>query len=232
MGWLSLLCIFYMNLDIVKFINVLRKEVTSYRVPVVDLLAVQTRSPFKVLVATILSARTKDEVTAAASQRLFEKAPDAKSLAKLSEKQIQELIFPVGFYKSKAGYLKKLPKALASFDNKIPQEIEELVRLPGVGRKTANLVRAVAFDKDAICVDTHVHRIMNIWGYVHTKNPLETEQALRIKLPKKYWKEVNKILVAFGQYTCRPVSPHCYRCVLEEDCPQLGVSPRKPPSLS
>ncbi len=219
-----------MNVDISKFINLLREEVSDYRVPVVDLLAVQTRSPFKILVATILSARTKDEVTAAASQRLFSKAPDAKALARLDEKKIQELIFPVGFYKSKARYLKQLPRALASFANKVPQEIEELVRLPGVGRKTANLVRAVAFDKDAICVDTHVHRIMNIWGYVCTKTPLETEQALREKLPRAYWKEINKILVAFGQYTCRPVSPHCYRCVLEEDCPRIGVSPRKPPS--
>ncbi len=219
-----------MDIDISKFIKLLRDEVAEYQVPVVELLAVQTRSPFKVLVATILSARTKDEVTAAASQRLFSRASDAQSLSKLGEKEIQELIFPVGFYKSKARYLKQLPNALECFGNKVPQEINELIRLPGVGRKTANLVRSVAFDKDAICVDTHVHRIMNIWGYVRTKNPLETEQSLRAKLPRKYWKEVNKILVAFGQYTCRPVSPHCYRCVLQEDCPRIGVSPRKPPS--
>ncbi len=216
-----------MAVNITRFIKVLKKEVASYRVPVVDLIAVQTRSPFKVLVATILSARTKDEVTAKASQRLFEKAPDAPSLDRLSREEIQGLIFPVGFYKSKAGYLERLPKALEPFNQVVPHSIEDLVTLPGVGRKTANLVRAVAFDKDAICVDTHVHRIMNIWGYVRTKNPLETEQALRKKLPKKYWKEINKLLVAFGQGMCRPVSPICHKCPLLGDCPQKGVTPRK-----
>ncbi len=219
-----------MTVHIDAFIQILREEVSSYQVPVVDLLAVQTGSAFKVLVATILSARTKDEVTAEASQRLFAKADDVDSLAKLTEGEIRDLIFPVGFYKSKAKYLQKLPEALGKFGKKIPQEIDELMQLPGVGRKTANLVLSAAFGKDAICVDTHVHRIMNIWGYVSTKTPLETEFALRSRLPRKYWKEVNKILVAFGQYTCRPVSPHCYRCVLEKDCPQLGVSPRKKPA--
>ena len=195
--------------------------------PVVDLIAVQTRSPFKVLVATVLSARTKDEVTAKASERLFREAPDADLLAGLSRERIEKLIFPVGFYKSKAGYLAKLPGALEKFGGKVPETIDELVTLPGVGRKTANLVRAVAFDKDAICVDTHVHRIMNIWEYVDTKTPEETEKALRKKLPRKHWKEINGILVAFGQGTCRPVGPHCYRCVLEPECPQKGVTPRK-----
>lgn len=216
-----------MAVDISRFIDVLKKEVATYQVPVVDLIAVQTRSPFKVLVATILSARTRDEVTAAASERLFKEAPDAPSIAKLSQDQIQNLIFPVGFYKSKAGYLSKLPPALEAFGGKVPKTIDDLVTLPGVGRKTANLVRSVAFNKDAICVDTHVHRIMNIWGYVKTKTPLETEQALRKKLPRKHWKEVNGILVAFGQGTCRPVGPHCDQCVLESACPQKGVTPRK-----
>ncbi len=207
--------------------KILKQEVADYQVPVVDLIAVQTRSPFKVLVATILSARTKDEVTAQASERLFREAPDADHLAGLSQDHIQELIFPVGFYKSKAGYLAKLPKALEAFGGKVPEVIDELVTLPGVGRKTANLVRAVAFDKDAICVDTHVHRIMNIWGYVRTKAPEETEKALRKKLPRKHWKEVNGILVAFGQGTCRPVGPHCHRCVISDLCPKKGVTPRK-----
>ncbi len=216
-----------MAINITDFITILKKEVSTYQVPVVDLINVQTRSPFKVLVATILSARTKDEVTAVASDRLFKLAPDAATLATLSEKKIQKLIFPVGFYKSKAGYLSKLPRALDAFGGNVPDEIDDLVTLPGVGRKTANLVRAVAFDKDAVCVDTHVHRIMNIWGYVTTKNPLETEKALRKKLPRTHWKEVNGILVAFGQGTCRPVSPHCHRCVLKQMCPQKGVTPKK-----
>ena len=216
-----------MAVDISQFLEILKKEVSEYQVPVVDLIAVQTRSPFKVLVATILSARTKDEVTAKASERLFKLAPDADHLATLSEKKIRGLIFPVGFYKSKAGYLSKLPQALNAFDGKVPDAIDDLVTLPGVGRKTANLVRAVAFDKDAICVDTHVHRIMNIWRYVKTRNPLETEKVLRKKLPKSHWKEVNGILVAFGQGTCRPIGPHCHRCVLTSLCPKKGVTPRK-----
>ncbi len=216
-----------MAVNISTFIETLKQEVRQYTVPVVDLIAVQTKDPFKILVATILSARTKDETTAGAAERLFEVAPDKKRLAKLSRHEIQKRIYPVGFYKSKAGYLEKLPGALDFFQGKVPDTIEELVTLPGVGRKTANLVMSVAFDKDAICVDTHVHRIMNIWGYVKTKTPLETEMALRKKLPRRHWKEVNSILVAFGQGTCRPVSPHCDRCVLCESCPKKGVTPRK-----
>ncbi len=216
-----------MAIDIAFFLNVLRQEIETYKVPVVDLIGVQGGSAFNVLVATILSARTKDEVTAVAARRLLALAPDPEALRTLSTSQIQDLIFPVGFYKSKAQYLSKLPQALDAFQGEVPDEIDSLLTLPGVGRKTANLVRAVAFDKDAICVDTHVHRIMNIWGYVNTKTPLDTEKALRKKLPKKFWKEVNRILVAFGQGTCRPVGPHCYRCVIEEQCPQKGVKPAK-----
>lgn len=216
-----------MPVDITSFLTRLKQEIATYQVPVVDLIAVQTRSAFKVLTATILSARTKDEVTAAASERLFAVAPNAPSLDRLTREEIETLIFPVGFYKSKAGYLSNLPRALKAFNGQVPDQIDDLITLPGVGRKTANLVRAVAFDKDAICVDTHVHRIMNIWGYVKTKTPEETEKALRKKLPRRHWKEVNKILVAFGQGTCRPVGPHCQRCILSSDCPKLGVTPRK-----
>ncbi len=217
-----------MAIDIDHFINILVEEVRNYQVPVVDLIAVQTRDPYKVLVATILSARTKDEVTSKASAKLFKKAPDLKSLAKLSEAELAKLIYPVGFYKNKAGYLAKLPTALEElFNGKIPDDVESLTRLPGVGRKTANLVVAVAFHKPAICVDTHVHRIMNIWGYVETKNPLETEMALRDKLPLKYWITINSLLVSYGQGTCKPVAPHCDRCVIADQCPQIGVTPRK-----
>jgi len=213
--------------DIETVVPLLEKEVANLDVPIVDLIAVQTRDPFKVLVATILSARTKDETTAKASSRLFKKVSDLDSLANLAEKEIARLIYPVGFYKNKAKYLKELPAALAPFDGRIPDDIESLVTLPGVGRKTANLVVAVAFNKPAICVDTHVHRIMNIWGYVKTKTPLETEMALRRKLPGKYWIRINSILVAFGQAVCKPVRPHCDRCVIVEFCPQIGVTPRK-----
>jgi exodeoxyribonuclease III len=214
-------------MDITSFIAAIKKEVETYTVPVVDLIAIQTKDPFKVLVATILSARTKDETTAKSSARLFKKVSDPASLGELSEEEIQKLIYPVGFYKNKAGYLAKLPRALEEFSGKVPDDIDSLVKLPGVGRKTANLVRSVAFGKPAICVDTHVHRIMNIWGYVKTKTPLETEMALREKLPEKHWIEINSILVAFGQGTCKPVSPHCDRCVIGSSCPKIGVTPRK-----
>ncbi|MFH1019981.1 MAG: exodeoxyribonuclease III [Pseudomonadota bacterium] len=208
--------------------QILGAEVADYAVPIVDLIAVQTNDPYKILVATILSARTKDETTAKAAARLFKEAPDLACLAKLSEERLAELIFPVGFYKNKAGFLARLPGVLASeFGSRIPDEVEPLTRLPGVGRKTANLVVAVAFKKPAICVDTHVHRIMNIWGYVTTKTPLETEMALRAKLPPQYWLTINSTLVAFGQGTCKPVAPHCDRCVIARYCPRIGVRPRK-----
>jgi exodeoxyribonuclease-3 len=217
-----------MTIDIDHFLTTLAREVRNYQVPVVDLIAVQTKDPFKVLVATILSARTKDEVTSRASAKLFKKAPDLTGLAKLTEEELAKLIYPVVFYKNKAGYLAKLPAALEElFDGKIPDDVESLTRLPGVGRKTANLVVAVAFNKPAICVDTHVHRIMNIWGYVDTKTPLETEMALRNKLPRKYWIEVNSLLVSYGQGTCKPVAPHCDRCVIQDMCPRIGVTPRR-----
>ncbi len=215
--------------DIDLILEILEKEVSGYAVPIVDLIAVQTRDPFKVLVTTILSARTKDETTAGAAARLFKKVKDGKSLARLAEEEIVKLIYPVGFYKNKARYLTKLPEALEKFGGAVPDDIDSLLTLPGVGRKTANLVVCIAFAKPAICVDTHVHRIMNIWGYVHTKTPLQTEMALRKKLPKKHWLRVNSILVAFGQGTCRPVGPHCDQCVIRKFCPQLGVTPRKSP---
>ena len=215
------------TVDIEKMVETVAREVKTYQVPVVDLIAVQTRDPFKVLVATILSARTKDETTAKAAQRLFARAADADSLATLSEEEIRQLIYPVGFYKNKARYLSQLPAALAPHNGKVPDSMTELLKLPGVGRKTANLVLAVAFGKDAICVDTHVHRIMNIWGYVETTTPEKTEMALRKTLPRRYWQQVNSILVAFGQGTCKPVGPHCDRCVVAAECPRLGVTPRR-----
>jgi exodeoxyribonuclease-3 len=217
-----------MSINIETFLGILAKEVKSYQVPVVDLIAVQTRDPFKVLVATILSARTKDEVTAQAAERLFANADTVEELAKLDETTLQKIIYPVGFYKNKAKYLAALPGKMATdFDSKVPDSMEGLLSLPGVGRKTANLVLAQAFGIPAICVDTHVHRIMNIWGYVETKTPEQTEMALRQKLPEKYWIPVNSLLVAFGQGTCRPVAPHCDRCVLKESCPRKNVIPRK-----
>lgn len=221
-----------MTFDLDQAIERLEKEVVDYQVPVVDLIAAQTKDPFKVLVATILSARTKDEVTAAASRRLFARAGTAEALAGVSVTELEKLIYPVGFFRNKAGYLAALPEVLQKkFSGQVPATIEELVQLPGVGRKTANLVVAVAFGLPAICVDTHVHRIMNIWGYVSTKTPLQTEMALRNKLPLQYWIRLNSLLVTFGQGTCKPRSPHCDRCVLADCCPRIGVTPRRSPGL-
>ena len=219
-----------MSIDIDRFLQEVERAISDKKVPVVDLIAVQTRDPFKVLVATILSARTKDEVTAVASERLFAHAADPASLANLDEKKIEKLIYPVGFFRNKARFLKQLPKALQAYDSRVPDSIEELVKLPGVGRKTANLVVSVAFQKPAICVDTHVHRIMNIWRYISTDTPLKTEMALRKKLPKKHWIPVNSLLVAFGQSICRPVAPHCDECPLDTQCPKHKIKPRKLPS--
>lgn len=216
-----------MAIDIDDFLATVAGAVAETSTPVVDLIAAQTEDPFKILVATILSARTKDEVTARAADRLFQIADSVEALDRLSEQAIAERIYPVGFYKSKARYLKLLPGAIKACGNRVPETIEELLTLPGVGRKTANLVRSVAFGKPAICVDTHVHRIMNIWKYVETDTPLETEMALREKLPERHWRQVNSLLVAFGQSLCRPVSPHCDVCPLLGRCPQHGVTPRK-----
>jgi len=217
-----------MSFPIESAVALLKEEVAGYQVPVVDLIAAQTKDPFKVLVATILSARTKDEVTAAASRRLFKRADTVDDLNRLSVPELEKIIYPVGFFRNKAKYLAALPGVLQEeFGGRIPDVVEQLVKLPGVGRKTANLVVAVAFNKPAICVDTHVHRIMNIWGYVQTETPLQTEMALREKLPGQYWISINSLLVAFGQGTCKPRFPHCDRCVIVGLCPQIGVKPRK-----
>ncbi len=217
------------TIDIDAFLATVAECIKDAQVPVVDLIAVQTRDPFKVLVATILSARTKDETTAQAAERLFREADDCAALAGLSIERLEQLIHPVGFFRNKARFLHELPASLERFGGEVPKTIEELVTLPGVGRKTANLVRAVAYDLPAICVDTHVHRIMNIWRYVETDTPLQTEMALREKLPERHWKSVNSLLVAFGQSVCKPVRPHCDVCPLEPDCPQYGVVPRAVP---
>lgn len=201
-----------------KVLDILDKQ--DYQVPVIDLIKIQSGDPYRVLVGTILSARTKDETTASACKRLFAKAPNSKRLSKLTVKQIEKLIFPVGFYKNKARFLHALPNFI---QEGIPETIEELVKLPGVGRKTANLVVAVGFDKPAICVDVHVHRITNRMGYLRTKTPLETEMRLRKKLPIAYWQKINRLLVAFGQNLCRPVSPHCSVCPVKKYCKRVGV---------
>jgi endonuclease III len=214
--------------QVLCFLDALENEVLAYQVPVVDLIAVQTDDPYRVLVATVLSSRTKDEVTAGAAARLFERAPNPETLASLAVHDIAQLIYPVGFYQTKSRQLPALAAMLiARYDGAVPDTIEALLELPGVGRKTANLVLSTAFGKPAICVDTHVHRIMNIWGFVATGSPQETEMVLRRRLPKRYWSKVNRFLVAFGQKTCRPIGPRCDICLLATKCPRIGVQPRK-----
>jgi endonuclease III len=203
---------------------ILKREFEKHHMPIVELIEAQTSDPFKVLVATILSARTKDETTSQACRRLFKIVSKPADLARLAASRIQEHIYPVGFYKNKARFLKQLPVQLdKQFGGRIPDTVDELVRLPGVGRKTANLVVSVGFNKPAICVDVHVHRITNRLGYVKTQTPLETEMRLRKILPIKFWITFNSYLVSFGQHLCRPVNPHCDVCPIYRYCQRVAV---------
>ena len=182
------------------------------------------RDPFKILISCILSLRTQDRTTGGASERLFELAADAKTLAMLPIKVIEKAIYPVGFYRVKARRIKEISSALLEkYSSRVPDELDELLKFKGVGRKTANLVLTLGFKKPGICVDTHVHRITNRWGYVKTKTPEKTEYALRAKLPAKYWLKINGLLVAFGQGICRPVSPLCSQCGIKMFCDRVGV---------
>ncbi|MCL2809421.1 MAG: endonuclease III [Treponema sp.] len=177
-----------------------------------------------VLASTIISLRTKDEVTLIASEKLLKKADNPVKLNKLKETEIEKLIYPAGFYRNKAASLKKIATILIEqYDGKVPNSMDELLALPGVGRKTANLVLNEAFDMDAICVDIHVHRISNRCGWLSSKTPDETEMILRDILPKKYWKRINYLLVLYGQKLCRPVSPYCSKCVIKKHCAKNGV---------
>ncbi len=203
-----------------KVLKILRKEVLKWKVPAVGVVAEQAIDrPFETLVSTILSLRTKDAVTATASNRLLSKAPTPEAISSMSTREIQKIIYPVGFYRTKSRNLRKTCRIiLDKYDGKVPRDLEKLLQLPGVGRKTANLVITVGYGDDGICVDTHVHRIANLWGYVRTKTPEESEFALRGKLPRKHWKTFNDILVTFGQNLCVPVSPWCSKCPVEQYC--------------
>jgi len=210
--------------DIHRCMTILKEQYAGWQAPSITLISSTGASPFQVLVSTVLSLRTKDEVTTAASRRIFDKARSPEELLKLEEETIRRLIYPVGFYKTKAARLREISRILLEkYDGTVPDTIDDLLTLPGVGRKTANLVLVEGFRKDAICVDTHVHRISNRFGYVKTKNPDKTEFALRKKLPRKYWITYNEILVAFGQIICRPISPFCSRCPVTDLCPRVGV---------
>jgi len=206
-------------------LRILRREIRQWKVPAVGSVADRAADrPFETLVATMLSLRTKDAVTAQASSRLLSVAPTPAALGALTVQRISKLIYPVGFYRTKAAHLKETCRILSGkLGGRVPDKLDELLELPGVGRKTANLVVTVGYDSYGICVDTHVHRISNLWGYVHTRNPEGTEFALRRKLPRRYWKTYNDILVTFGQNLCVPVSPWCSRCPVGRYCEKVGL---------
>ncbi len=183
------------------------------------------RDPFRLLVACVISLRTKDEVTAAAAARLFAVADTPATLAALPVPRIAELVFPAGFYRVKAHQLQSLARRLLEVhDGRVPPQREALLSLPGVGRKTANLVLGLGFGIPAICVDTHVHRIANRLGLVATRTPEETEHALERVLPRRHWIAINDLLVTFGQTICHPTSPRCSICPVASHCPRRGVT--------
>ena len=205
-------------------IKILKKELEVGTMPIVSHLAEDQRDPFVILISTLLSLRTKDEVTAVATERLFALASTPEEMLKVPLGKIAKVIYPVGFYRVKARNIHHACRELIKrFASKVPDDIDDLLSIKGVGRKTANLVVSLAYGKDAICVDTHVHRISNRLGYVKTKTPDETEFALRDKLPRRHWIVYNTILVAFGRQTCKPVSPLCSHCPVNKYCERVGV---------
>jgi len=205
--------------DIPAVHRALARAFQKVRAPIIDLVAAHTRDPFHVLVGTILSARTKDQTTAEACGRLFQRIRTPADLRQVPPAELERMIFPVGFYHTKAKHLKQLPDVLdAKFGGRIPETVEELCELPGVGRKTANLVVVLGFDKPGICVDVHVHRICNRLGLIQTPAPFETEMTLRQILPKRYWKTWNSYLVSYGQTQCLPVRPRCSSCPIRQHC--------------
>lgn len=212
--------------SVARVMQIIGRKIAGMELPAIEKISEgQQKDPFQILIATLLSARTKDETTLAASTRLFKKAPTAPAVAALTVKQIEKLIYPVGFYRNKAGFVKKTSKALvAKFGGRVPSTLDELVTLPGVGRKTANLVLILAFGSEtSICVDIHVHRIANRLGWVQTRDPEATEQALYRAIDARWWPLVNLYLVTWGQNVCRPVYPRCGDCAISSDCRRVGV---------
>jgi endonuclease-3 len=202
-------------------LETLAEKINGLELPAVEKIsASQKDDPFQILISALLSARTQDATTLAASTRLFATARTPEAMAKLSVRQIEKLIYPVSFYRNKAEFVKETSRILVrAFGGRVPSTLEELITLPGVGRKTANLVLILAFrSKSNICVDIHVHRIANRLGWVRTRTPEETEQALYATVPRRWWPVINLYLVTWGQNTCRPVYPRCHECAISRDC--------------
>lgn len=207
-----------------SIIRAIRRTVAAGQQPSVSLIAASTPDPFRILVSTIISLRTRDEVTKAASERLFARADTPAAIAALSEETIAKLIYPAGFYRTKAKNIGAAARAIVELGGAVPTERERLLELPGVGVKTANLTLSLGYGLPYICVDIHVHRISNRLGWVETKKPEETEADLMVVLPRRHWIEINGLLVAFGQRVCTPQSPRCSICPVVDRCPRIGVS--------
>ena len=211
-------------MDIHLVISILRRLNPTLNTPAVGVVHERWRDPFRTLISCILSLRTQDNTTRAASMRLFDLADTPEKMVAQSEETIRDAIYPVGFYRRKAANILEVSRDLIDrFEGRVPDDLDALLSLNGVGRKTANLVLTVTYNKPGICVDTHVQHITNRWGYVKTKTPEQTEMALRKKLPKEYWIEFNDLLVPFGQNICMPISPFCSTCPLYEHCLRVGV---------
>ena len=207
-------------------IRIVKREIGRWKEPVLGVVAKQSdRNPFLILISCLLSLRTKDNTTREAGDRLFAMARTPATMLKQPLKRIEQAIYPVGFYRMKAKSIHHICRRLIDeYGGVVPDSIDELITLPGVGRKTANLVVTVGFQKPGICVDIHVHRISNRWGYIKTHTPEESENALRRKLPTRYWITYNDLLVPYGQNLCLPVSPLCSTCKLTELCDRVGVT--------
>lgn len=210
--------------DIDAAIAILCETMPRFQQPLIEAMGEESQTPFHILIATILSLRTKDTLTSVVAPRLFARASTPQAMLALSEEELALLIYPVGFYRTKARSILQICQILlARYGGQVPSDLDALLELPGVGRKTANLVVTAGFGLPGICVDTHVHRICNRFGYVRTKTPDETELVLRQKLPPPYWNIINGLLVTLGQNICHPTSPRCSECPLSHLCPRLGV---------
>jgi len=213
------------NKNIDQVVRIIKKEMRDLPDPSVTLVGKRWKSPFLVLISCIMSLRTKDETTLPASERLFKLADTPARMLNLTPRQIEKAIYPVGFYRTKAKTIHGICRDIIDkFEDKVPDDLDTLLTMKGVGRKTANLVLTEGFQIPAMCVDTHVHRISNRFGYVKTKNPQETEMALRKKLPKKHWMDYNAVLVTWGQNKCKPISPLCSDCDVQFFCARAGVT--------
>jgi endonuclease-3 len=207
---------------------ILADTMPGYEQPLIDAMGADGQTPFRILIATLLSLRTKDTLTAIVAPRLFAEADTPEAMLSLGEERIAELIYPVGFYRNKARSIMQICTILiARYAGAVPADLDALLELPGVGRKTANLVLTMGFGLPGVCVDIHVHRICNRWGYVNTKTPDATELVLRAQLPQRYWIAINGLLVTLGQQICHPTSPRCSICPVRAHCARVGVVRRR-----